>query len=128
VYTDSLYLAFALNLLYHIPCACWPGIPPSTAADLVMPRMRAVAGAYYILINTFIGLALGPYVMGQLSDVYTANGMESAEALRSAITTSMLIFIVTLVFLTLAWRHLPRDEASRLQRARALGEDVQQAA
>lgn len=126
VYTDSLMMAFALNFLYHIPSACWPGIPPSTAADLVLPRMRAVAGAYYILINTFVGLAMGPYVMGQLSDMFVSNGMESADALKQAIVWSMSIFVVTLVMLTLAWRHLGKDEASRLQRARDLGEDVQE--
>ena len=86
--------------------------------------MRAIAGAYYILINTMIGLALGPYFMGQLSDMYRASGMSSAESLQSAISTSLLIFIVTLVFLTLAWKNLPKDEASRLERARAHGEEI----
>ena len=126
IYTDSLMWAFALNLLHHLFSACWPGIPPSTAADLVLPRMRAVAGAYYILVNTMIGLALGPYVMGQLSDSFAATGMDPASSLRTAIACSMLIFILTLVFLTLAWRNLPKDEASRLGRARALGETVEQ--
>lgn len=124
IYTENLLLAFVLNFLYHIPGASWPGIPPSTATDLVMPRMRAVAGAYYLLVNTFVGLALGPYVMGKLSDVYAARGMDDAESLQMAITSSLLIFAVSLVFLTLAWRHLPGDEASRLERARALGEPV----
>jgi MFS family permease len=124
VNTDSLTTAFVLNFVYHIPSAAWPGIPPSTAADLVMPRMRAVASAYYILINTFVGLALGPYVMGQLSDFYAAEGSSPAESLRLALSSALLIFILTLIFLTLAWRHLPGDEASRLDRARALGEPV----
>ncbi len=124
IYTESLMMAFVLNFAHHLFSACWPGIPPSTAADLVLPRMRAVAGAYYILVNTFVGLALGPYVMGQLSDVFAATGMSEAASLQSAIAASMAIFVLTLVFLTLAWRHLPRDEASRLERARALGEQV----
>jgi len=128
IYTESLMIAFALNFLYHIPSASWPGIPPSTAADLVMPRMRAVAGAYYILVNTFVGLALGPYAMGKLSDLFAAGGMDPAGSLRLSIACALLIFVITLVCLTLAWRHLGRDEASRLQRARALGEEVGQAA
>jgi MFS family permease len=128
VYTDSLMMAFALNLAHHLFSAAWPGIPPSTAADLVLPRMRAVAGAYYILVNTFIGLALGPYFMGQLSDGFMAAGMDEASALQTAIAVAMGIFLITLICLTLAWRHLPRDEASRLDRARALGEVVEEAA
>ncbi|MGD8829002.1 MAG: MFS transporter [Pseudomonadales bacterium] len=128
IYTEHLMLAFALNLAHHLFSAAWPGIPPSTAADLVLPRMRAVAGAYYILVNTFIGLALGPYFMGQLSDGFMSTGMDDAAALQTAIAVAMGIFLITLVCLTLAWRHLPTDEASRLARARALGENVAQAA
>jgi MFS family permease len=89
-----------------------------------MPRMRAVAGAYYILVNTFIGLALGPYVMGKLSDMFHAGGMNDADSLRTAIAVSLLTFIPTLFFLIMAQRHLPREEASRLERAAALGESV----
>jgi MFS family permease len=127
IYTESLMMAFLLNFLYHIPSASWPGVPPSTAADLVMPRMRAVAGAYYILVNTFIGLAVGPYTMGQLSDLFVADGMDPAQSLRLAIACALSIFVITLICLTLAWRHLGKDEASRLDRARALGEDVTEA-
>ena len=126
VYTESLYMAFLLNFVHHLFSAAWPGIPPSTAADLVLPRMRAVAGAYYILINTMLGLALGPYMMGQLSDTFASTGMDSADSLRSAIACTLLIFIATIVLLSLAWRNLPKDEASRLERARALGEEVEE--
>jgi len=48
--------------------------------------------------------------------------------LRAAIACTLLIFIATLILLTLAWKHLPKDEASRLERARALGEDVEEVA
>ena len=122
IYTESLYVAFWINFLSTLVGACWPGVPPSTANDLVMPRMRAVAGAYYILVNTFIGLALGPYVIGQISDVFVANGSGSAEALRNAMACSMLIFVVSIFCLIMAQRHLPKDESSRLDRARAMGE------
>lgn len=124
VYTESLALAFILNFVHHFFSSAWPGIPPSTAADLVLPRMRAVAGAYYILVNTMIGLALGPYFMGQLSDFYAAGGMDSAESLQTAMASSLLIFLATALFLTLAWRHLPKDEATRLARAKAQGEPL----
>lgn len=125
IYTDNIELAFALNFAHHLFSAAWVGIPPSTAADLVLPRMRAVAGAFFLLMNTFIGLALGPYAMGQLSDAYANSGMEPAASLQAAIATAMLAFIPALICLTLAWRHLPADEAGRIGRARALGETVQ---
>ena len=124
IYAESLYVAFWINFFATLVGACWPGVPPSTANDLVMPRMRAVAGAYYILVNTFIGLALGPYVIGQISDVFVANGSGSAEALRNAMACSMLIFVVSIFCLIMAQRHLPKDESSRLDRARAMGESL----
>jgi MFS family permease len=122
LYTDSLVAVYWLNVVLTMFSACGGGVPPSTAADLVMPRMRATAGAYYILVNTLIGLALGPYVMGQMSDAFHAGGMNEAEALRTAIAVSLVTYIPAFVFLMLAQKHLPREEASRLRRARALGE------
>ena len=124
LYTDSLAMAFWANFLYHLPSACFAGIPPSTASDLVVPRMRAVVGAFYILLSTFIGLALGPYTIGKFSDLFAAGGMADADALRLAMAGSMVMFVVTVYCLVQAQRHLPRDEASRVERARALGEDV----
>lgn len=124
LYSESLTMAFWLNFALTVVGSFAGGVPPSTAADLVMPRMRAVAGAYFILVNTFIGLALGPYFMGLISDVFHAGGMSEAESLRSAIAVSMITLIPALIFMYLAQRHLPRDEASRLDRARALGEPV----
>jgi MFS family permease len=122
LYTDSLVAAYLINFFLTAFSACGGGVPPSTAADLVMPRMRAVAGAYYILLNTFIGLALGPYVIGEVSDILFTSGMDDANALRNAIAIATLSLLPALVFLVLAQKHLPADERSRLSRARALGE------
>jgi hypothetical protein len=53
-----------------------------------------------------------------------ANGSGSAEALRNAMACSMLIFVVSIFCLIMAQRHLPNDESSRLDRARAMGESL----
>ena len=122
LYTDSLTTAYWLNFAYHVPAAMWVSIAPTTANDLVMPRMRAVAGAWFLLMNTLIGLALGPYLMGRLSDWFMARGADPGTAITDAIAWGLGIFALTSVFLVLAMRHLPRDEASRLARADAVGE------
>ena len=100
----------------------WIGAATSTVNDLVMPRMRATASAYYVLMNTFLGLALGPYLIGQLSDLNMKGGMETGAALQSAVTWGLLAFVVSAVFLLIALKYLENDEASRVDRARALGE------
>ena len=86
--------------------------------------MRAVAGAFLSLLSTFVGLALGPYAVGKFSDLLVAQGRGDGDALRLAMASSMVMFVVSVYCLVQAQRHLPRDEASRVERARALGEEV----
>jgi MFS family permease len=126
VKTEDLTTAYWLNFAYHIPASMWVSIAPATVNDLVMPRMRATAGAWFLLMNTIIGLALGPYAMGRLSDMFIAGGADSGAALSQAIAWGQCIFILTAILLALAMRYLPDDEASRLDRARALGESFDQ--
>lgn len=124
LYAPDLVTAFIANFFVTAAFASAGGVPPSTAADLVMPRMRATAGAYYILVNTFIGLAMGPYFIGKLSDVFLSTGMNSADALRTAIAVSLVVLGPAFLCLYIARRHLPGEEASRLDRAKAAGEPV----
>jgi hypothetical protein len=62
--------------------------------------------------------------MGKLSDLFTLAGADPAAALTDAIAWGQGMFLLTGVLLYLAMRHLPKDEANRLERARALGEEV----
>ncbi|MEM7216864.1 MAG: MFS transporter [Pseudomonadota bacterium] len=124
LYTDSVVVAYLCSFVFSVLSPAWIGSGTSTTNDLVMPRMRAIASAYYVLMNTFLGLALGPYLMGQISDAYIGSGMAAGDALRSAMTWGLLAFVVSMLFLALAMRYLPGDEQSRLDRAQALGEDT----
>ena len=94
----------------------WIGPGASTVQDLVLPRMRGAATAAYLLVVTFIGLALGPYTVGFLSVVL--------GDLRSAMLAVLCVDALALAFAVLAARHVERDESSRLDRARGAGEVV----
>jgi MFS family permease len=123
--TDQLWLAYVFNGFLAVFAAMWIGPAATTVNDMVMPRMRAIASAFYILVITFIGLALGPYAIGRLSVALEAGGgTEAGEALRLAMLFSLGVNALAFVLLALACRHLPREEASRLERARAAGEPV----
>jgi MFS family permease len=122
LYTDSVVVAYICSFVFSILSPAWIGAATSTVNDLVMPRMRATASAYYVLMNTFLGLALGPYLMGQLSDLNMAAGMQPGAALQEAMTWGLLAFAVSALFLLAALKYLGADEASRVERARALGE------
>ena len=81
----------------------WIGPAASTVQDLVPPRLRATAAAAYLVVVTFVGLALGPYVVGRLS---VATG-----SLRTGL---VLALAADFVAAWLLWRgagHIARDEA-----------------
>ena len=125
IYSEDLLSAAGFNFLFLVCTVASTSVPAATATDLVMPRMRGIAVSLLILVGVFVGLALGPFVVGYLSDLYLSHGYDPRSSLQMGLASSFLIFLVTLVFLTLAWRRLPEEEATRLDRARALGEPVQ---
>ena len=124
LHTDSLMLAYVLNFVFALVSPLWLGAGASAVNELVLPRLRAVASAFYLLLITFIGLALGPYTMGKLSDVFARGGADPGIALRDAMSIGLAMFGVSAVALALAARSLPAEEASRLERARAAGEPI----
>lgn len=124
LFSESLTVAYIANFAFSVLSPMWVGCAVTTVADLVLPRMRALASSYYILMNTFIGLALGPYLIGRVSDGFMAAGMEPSEALRMAMLSALGIFAVVATFLLLAARHVEHDENTRLERAQAAGEPV----
>ncbi len=121
--TNDLIVAYIFNFLVSIFSSCWIGAAASTVNDLVMPRMRALASAFYLLMAT-VGLALGPYAVGEISDVLTAAGQAPAEALRTSLLASVALLAIPGVFLVLLRARLIPEEANRLERARAAGEPV----
>lgn len=124
LYTQSIVMAYIYSFLFSVISPAWIGCAASTVNDLVMPRMRATASAFYLLMNTFVGLALGPFLIGQFSDLYNRSGVESADALQLAMTLGLGAFALSVAALLLACRYLADDESSRLERAAAFGEPI----
>ena len=88
----------------------------ATTQDLVLPRMRGTATATFFLGTTLVGLALGPYMAGQVSSM---TGSLSTGGL------SLLVALpVGLLMLAIAYRAVPNAERTVLERARAAGEPV----
>ena len=124
IYADTLVVAYVASFVFSILSPMWVGCGATSVTDLVLPRMRALASSFYILMLTFIGLALGPWGIGRLSDALSAGGMESGDALRLAMASALGMIGVAAVALSLAGRSLPAEEAGRVARAAALGEPV----
>lgn len=114
--TGNTTLALLLNVPVSMAGSMWVGVGAATVTDLVLPRMRATASAAYLLVVTFIGLALGPYGIGQLSD--------ALGDLRYAMLAALAANVVGAVLLAIGARGLPEAEASLTERARTAGESA----
>ena len=114
VYTTSTTLAFSMSAIVAFTGAAWLGVGGSTVTDLVLPRMRGSSSAVYILSVTLIGLALGPFTVGLVSDL--------TGELRMGLITALGINLGAATFVLIAAYHLARDEASMRDRAQAAGE------
>jgi MFS family permease len=120
--TLSLPVAYAAVIAFNVASTAWVGSATAIVHELVLPRMRALGAAVLLLMYTFVGLALGPFAVGRLSDLFTAGGSTPGAALQSALTLGMIPLGLALLMLALATRHLPAAESTRLARARAAGE------
>lgn len=114
LWAKSTTVALALSLPLYVSTALWLGPGASTVQDLVLPRMRAVASAAFLLVVTLLGLALGPYTVGRLS-------MATGD-LRVALSWGLLSNVVAFFLLLAASRPLAESEGTLLERARAAGE------
>jgi MFS family permease len=112
--TERAGLAYSLNVPLLLLTPMWIGAGASTVQDLLLPRMRALASAAYLLVVNFVGLGLGPWTVGRLSD--------ALGDLPAAMRWALLANAGAALCLALALRHLARDERSLRERARAAGE------
>jgi len=112
---DTIETALWVSLPANVFGSMWIGVAATTLQDLMLPRMRAVASAAYLLTITFVGLALGPYTIGRVS---------VATDLRIGMIVGLSVNLVAFAAALLALRTLSGDEATRLERARAAGEVI----
>ena len=123
VTTEDVVTAYIASFFFSMFSPMWTGPAATTLNDLLLPRMRALSSAFYIMMITFIGLALGPYLIGYVSDGIASAGAESGEALQQAMVYALGMLGLSSLFIVAAFRFLPNDEATRLERARAAGEE-----
>ncbi len=112
--TASLSAFYVLAFLNSVTSSMWVGVAAATCQDLVLPRMRGAATATYFLGTTIIGLGLGPFTVGLLSELLGDLGTAAISIIAVLPLSALLLFLV--------YRQLPAAEASRLDRARAAGE------
>jgi MFS family permease len=113
---QDLTLFYALQFPMTALSSCALGASAATALDLVLPRMRGTATATFFIGTTLLGLAMGPYLAGQVSDI--------SGSLQTGILSVLAVAPISITCLIMAYRLVPKAEATMLERARAAGEVI----
>jgi MFS family permease len=114
--TDSLAAFYIASPFAQLFGSAWVGAAVASLQDVVLPRMRATAGATYVLGTTMIGLALGPYFAGKMADV--------TQSLSAGVFWLYVVPPFTLIALWIGCGRIADLEATKVERARAAGEPV----
>ncbi len=85
----------------------WLGPIISVIQHLVRPDMRATASAIFLFINNLIGLGLGTWAIGALSDALS--GRYGDDSLRYSILAGTGFYLVAATLFFLASRWLEQD-------------------
>jgi hypothetical protein len=105
--TSNLWLATIAFIIPGALSLAWLGPVVTAVTRLVPPEMRATASAMFLFINNLVGLGLGTFVIGAISDALTARFAE--EALRYSAMATNLIYVLSATLMLLASRRLARD-------------------
>lgn len=107
---QQLTLAFLIFLVPTGLNLAWLGPITAAVQHLAPPAMRSTASALFLLINNLLGLAVGFYYFGWMSDLLAPRFGE--ESLRWAIYTGMGFYVLAAILLIGASRTLKRDWVS----------------
>ena len=99
--------AFLFLLIPQALAYVWLAPVITAVQHLVPAHMRATASATFLLINNLIGLGAGTWVMGALSDGFTARFAE--DALRYAMLAGLVFYLLAGALMWLGSRSLARD-------------------
>lgn len=114
--TDDATLFFAMNFLIGLFTSAALGGTAATTQDLVLPRMRGTSTATFFLATTLVGLSLGPYMAGYVSTLTGDRAIGILSVLAVAPISTLLLVV--------AFRTLPKAEATLVARAREAGEQI----
>jgi MFS family permease len=100
----NLYLAWPLLLIPNALNILWLG-PVATAIQHLVPQpMRSTASASFLLINNFIGLGVGPTLIGALSELFKSRF--GGEALRYATVSVLGFYLLAALLMLIAARKI----------------------
>lgn len=107
VLSPSLAVLFLALLVPTALGLAWVGPVIAAFQHIVPTNMRTTATAVFLLINNFLGLALGDVIIGALSD--TMSGLYGAESLRYSILAGAGFYLLASALFFIAAPRLKYD-------------------
>jgi len=105
--SPSPTVAFFLFLAPTALGLVWLGPVIAAVQHLAPAHMRTVASASFLFINNLIGIGLGTYLLGLISDALVARFAE--ESLRYSILAGTGFYVLAAILYLIASRRLARD-------------------
>ena len=105
--TSSLALTFVLFVIPTGLNLAWLGPVLTTVQHLVPATMRATASALFLLVNNLLGIAVGYYYFGAISDVLKKTYGD--ESLRYAIYSGLGFYVIAATLFVIASRRVTKD-------------------
>lgn len=110
---DSLTVSLIFGVIAAMLITSYYGPIVAVPQLLVPPSMRAFTNAVVLLVFNLIGLGLGPFVTGVISDVLATRYGLLTESLRYAVSTAVLFSIAAAWLFWKAGNYLPAELLSR---------------
>ena len=107
LFAPNLWLAWLLFAFAQMTALAWLGPVLSAFQHIVRPAIRATASAGFLFINNLIGIAVGIYVLGWLSDRMRAD--HGADSLQYSILYGLGFYLLSAGIYFAAARRLKRD-------------------
>jgi MFS family permease len=104
LFAPNLWIAWLLLLVGNALNILWLGPVTTAVQHLVPQRMRSTASASFLLINNFIGLGVGPLLMGRLSQQLKAS--HGVDSLRDAAAACLVFYLLAAALMLLSIRPL----------------------
>lgn len=104
LFAPSLWIAWPLLLIGNALNILWLAPLMTAVQSLVPPPLRSTATASFLMINSLIGLGVGPLLMGRLSDALKAS--YGADSLRDAAVGCTAFYLLAAALVLLAVRSL----------------------
>jgi predicted MFS family arabinose efflux permease len=100
LFAPNLWIAWMLLLIGNAVNILWLAPVTTAVQHLVERPMRSTASASFLLINNLIGLGVGPWLMGRLSDAL--RGAYGANALRDAAVACLAFYLLAALLMFLS--------------------------